>query len=99
MKGEDLHLSDFTFGADSFLIASSSDNSLKHLLLVDEGNDVFSARPLLDFDTSLKVNGFYDTDLQSRWKKIIEQYAAKNNVQAGSLTLQGLVREATATST
>lgn len=90
-KGEDPNAKGFTFGAESYLVVSSSDPDLQFLLLVEESPDVLVGRPLVSLAESLEVNGFYDSDIVSRWKDTVAAFARNKGVQAKELTLTDLL--------
>lgn len=93
MKGEDARATGFTFGADSYLVVSSDDPALEHLLLVEEAPDVYVGRPLIPLVDSLQANGFYDSEIKSRWKDCMASFAQKKGVLPNQITLSDLIQE------
>ena len=91
VKGENESISGFTFGAESLYIYEAQDPLLVGLIIIKEDDEKWTGRPAIEFDESLKLNHFYDPEINSRWKKIVTDYAQEKNIDPSEISLEQLI--------
>lgn len=93
LKGENKGVTGFTFGAESMFIYASTDPALENMIVIQESDTQWMGRPAMDFGEALRLNLFDDPDIESRWKKVIEQFAQKHNIRPEEIDLKELVAQ------